>query len=51
MGQDKTYIKAEITLVTGRKTMIEHSVKPGYYESDLAALHEMYGESNVKEVK
>lgn len=47
---DKTYIKAEVTLVTGRKTVIEHSVEPGYYESDLATLHEIYGKDNVREM-
>ena len=49
MNRNKTYIKVEVTLANGRKTTIEHSVKPGWYDSDLAHLHEMYGEQNVKE--
>lgn len=48
---DKTYIKAEVTLANGRTTTIEHSVEPGYYDSDLATLHEIYGENNVKELR
>lgn len=49
-NEDKTYIKAEVTTANNRKKIIEHSVEPGWYDSDLAALHEMYGEKNVREM-
>ena len=48
---DKTNIKVEVTLANGRKIPIEHSVKPGWYDSDLAHLQEIYGEQNVREIK
>ncbi len=46
----KTYIKVEVTLADGRKIPIEHSVVPGYYESNLAHLQEIYGDKNVREI-
>lgn len=49
-NRNRTYIKAEVTLANGRTTVIEHSVEKGYYDSDLATLHEIYGEDNVKEI-
>lgn len=49
-NRDRTYIKVEVTLANNRKEIIEHSVEPGWYDSDLATLHEVYGEKNVKEI-
>jgi hypothetical protein len=44
-------LKVEVTLATGRKVPIEHETDAVNYSSDLAKLHEMYGEDNVKEIK
>lgn len=49
-NRNKTRIKVEVTLANGTKTEIEHSVEPGYYDSALATLHEIYGERNVREM-
>lgn len=51
MAQDKTRLVAEVTLVTGRKEMIEHSTDPWAYDTDLDRLREIYGTSNVREIK
>lgn len=50
MNQALGTLKVEVTLADGKKTVIEHSVKPGYYKSDLYDLYEIYGEENVKEI-
>lgn len=50
MSRATGVIKVEVTLANGRTTVIEHSVRPGYYTSDMYHLYEMYGEDNVKEI-
>lgn len=48
---DKKRLKAEVTLETGRTTVIEHSTDDWRYDTDLDRLREIYGTKNVREIK
>jgi hypothetical protein len=44
-------LKVEITTPNGRKTIVEHTTDWLNYQSDLAALKEVWGEKSVREIE